>query len=53
MYCVGRQAQKGGLRHKVFDAVVWNDVTATLDEQSKMLKMWHKKQVSGFCGMKF
>ena len=40
-YYAGRSAQKGGMRHGVFDPVAWDDVTAALDERSKMFKMWY------------
>ena len=50
-YYVGRSAQKGVMRHEVFDTVVWGDVAAALNERSKKFKMWYAKQGLGFCGV--
>ena len=33
---------------EVFDIISWNDVEAALKGTSKMFKMWHAKQGSGF-----
>ena len=34
---------------ETFDTIAWNDVEAALKGTSKMFKMWHAKQGSGFC----
>ena len=50
-YYASRPAQNGGMRREVVDTVAWGDVAETLKERSKIFKMWHAKQGSGFCGL--
>ena len=44
---VGKK-RKSGMDTEVFDIISWNDVEAALKGTSKMFKMWHAKQGSGF-----
>ena len=39
------------MKVETFDMVAWDNVETTLKEASKMFKMWHINQGSGFCGV--
>ena len=36
---------------EVFDIVIWDDPESALKGTSKIFKMWHAKQESGYCGV--
>ena len=50
-YYTGREKRKGGMDAEVFDMISWDDVESALKGTSKMFKMRHAKQESGFCGL--
>ena len=48
-YYTSMKKRKYGMDAAVFDMVAWDDVKSTLKGTSKMFKMWHEKQRSGYC----
>ena len=48
-YYTTRERRKGGMDEETFDLIAWDDVERGLRGTSKMFKVWHAKQGSGYC----
>ena len=50
-YTSRKNKKEGRMDAAVFDMVACDDIEFTLKGTSKMCKMWHATQGSGFCGV--